>query len=205
MEQIFEIISVGGAFAFAISGALTAMTKRFDAFGVFIIAFATAVGGGSLRDVIVNKNAVFWLIKPEYIYFIIGGTLFAILFRKKLNYLKKTLLLFDTLGLALYTIIGVEIGILNDLSGISCVALGTITGAFGGVLRDILVNDIPIIFRKEIYATISILGGTIFFIIHQLDTELQYLELIPITLIIVLRLIVIKNRISFPSLYYEDK
>ena len=74
-----EYISIAGAFAFAVSGALTAMTKRFDAFGVFIIAFATATGGGSLRDVFVNENAVFWLIHPEYMYIIIGGTLFAIL------------------------------------------------------------------------------------------------------------------------------
>lgn len=205
MEQILEYISVGGAFAFAISGALTAMTKRFDAFGVFIIAFATAVGGGSLRDVIVNANAVFWLIQPEYIYIIIGGTLFAIFFRKRLNYLKKTLLLFDTLGLALYTIIGVEIGIQNELSGISCVALGTITGSFGGVLRDILVNDIPLIFQKEIYATISILGGTIFYVLHQVDSNLIYMQIIPIVLIIVLRFLVIKFKISFPSLYFEEK
>lgn len=205
MEQILEYISIGGAFAFAISGALTAMTKRFDAFGVFIIAFATAVGGGSLRDVIVNENAVFWLIQPAYIYIIIGGTLFAIVFRKKLTYLLKTLQLFDTLGLALYTIIGVEIGIQNELSGISCVALGTITGSFGGVVRDILVNDIPLIFQKEIYATISILGGTIYFFMNQLQLDHIYQETIPIVLIIVLRFLVIKFRVSFPSLYYEEK
>jgi uncharacterized membrane protein YeiH len=205
VEQVIAYISVAGSFAFAISGALTAMSKRFDAFGVFIIAFATAVGGGSLRDVIVNRNAVFWLNQPEYMYFIIGGTIFAILLRKKLAYLRKTLLLFDTIGLGLYTIIGVEIGIQNELSGISCVALGTITGAFGGVLRDILVNDIPLIFRKEVYATISILGGTIYFIMHQFFPFSLYLQLIPIGIIIALRLIVVYFKISFPAIAYNEK
>ena len=205
MEQVIEYISVVGAFAFAVSGALTAITKRFDAFGVFIIAFATAVGGGSLRDVIVNANAVFWLIQPEYIYFIIGGTLFAILFRNKLNYLRRTLLLFDTLGLALFTIIGVQIGVQNELSGISCVALGTITGSFGGVLRDILVNDVPLIFRKEIYATISILGGSVYYFMHLMNFDLTYLQLIPIGLIIILRFIVVHYKISFPPIHYSEE
>ncbi|HBH49611.1 MAG TPA: hypothetical protein DDX98_13275 [Bacteroidales bacterium] len=204
MEQVLEYISIAGAFAFAISGALTAMNKRFDAFGVFIIAFATAVGGGSLRDVFVNANAVFWLIHPEFMYFIIAGALFALVFRKYLGYLRKTLLLFDTLGLALYTVIGVEIGIQNQLSGISCVALGTITGAFGGVVRDILVNDVPLIFRKEIYATISILGGSIYFVLYNTQISSFYLHLIPIGVIIVLRLLVVYFKISFPAIYYES-
>ena len=205
VEQILGYISVAGAFAFAISGALTAMHKRFDAFGVIIIAFATAVGGGSLRDVFVNGNAVFWLIHPEYMYIILGGAVSAIVFRKYLGYLRKTLLLFDTLGLALYTIIGVEVGIQHELSGISCVALGTITGSFGGVVRDILVNDIPLIFRKEIYATISILGGTTYFVMHRLDVGSPYIQLIPIGIIIGLRLVVVAFKISFPVIEYNDQ
>lgn len=204
MDQIINYISVAGAFAFAISGALTAMNKQFDAFGVFIIAFATSVGGGSLRDVFVNESAVFWLIHPEYVYIIIGGTVFAIVFRKYLSYLRKTLFLFDTLGLALYTIIGVEIGIQNNLSGVSCVALGTITGSFGGVVRDILVNDVPLIFRKEIYATISILGGTIFYFMHRYQIGSEFIQLIPILLIIVLRILVVYFKISFPLIKISE-
>jgi uncharacterized membrane protein YeiH len=203
VEQLLEYISIGGAFVFAVSGALTAMTKKFDAFGVIIIAFATAVGGGSIRDVLVNSNAAFWLIQPEYMYFILGGAIFAIVFRNYLAYLRKTLFLFDTLGLALYTIIGVEVGIQNDLSGISCVALGTITGAFGGVVRDILVNDVPLIFRKEIYATISVLGGTVYALLHKLDVPSIYVQLVPIGIIIILRLLVVHYKISFPDIDYK--
>ena len=198
MEDILNIISIAGTFAFAISGALTAMNKSFDPFGVFIIAFATAVGGGTLRDVLVSSSAAFWLINPVYVYFIIAGTIFAILFKKKLFYLRKTLLLFDTLGLALYTVVGVQIGLQNELSGISCVALGTVTGTFGGVLRDILVNDIPVIFRKEVYATISILGASLYMFLHQIGLGSIYLQLIPVSVIIILRLVVVYFSISFP-------
>ncbi len=201
MEGILNIISIAGTLAFTISGALTAMKKSFDPFGVFIIAFVTAVGGGTLRDMLVSSSSAFWLIDPAYVYFIIAGTVLAILFKKKLFHLRKTLLLFDTLGLALYTIVGVQIGLQNDLSGISCVALGTVTGTFGGVLRDILVNDIPVIFRKEVYATISILGATLYLLLQHSGMDTIYLQFIPIGVIIVLRLIVVYFSISFPVIY----
>jgi len=201
IEQAIDFITVAGVFAFAISGALTAMEKKLDVFGVFIIAFATAVGGGSLRDVIIADRNVFWLIEPVYTYVAIGGTAFAILFRTKLSYLRKTLSLFDTIGLALYTIIGVQIGIVHELSGVSCIALGTITGAFGGVIRDILVNDVPLIFRKEIYATISILGGTFYFFMLHFGFSGIWIELSAIAIIIILRSLVVKYNITLPDIY----
>lgn len=201
VEEILNIITVAGVFAFAISGALTAMEKKLDIFGVFIIAFATAVGGGSLRDVIIADRSVFWLVEPIYTYIIIGSTFLAILFRKKLGYLRKTLSLFDTIGLALYTIIGVQIGMQNELAGVSCVALGTITGAFGGVIRDILVNDVPLIFRKEIYATISIFGGSIYYAFNFYHLSGIWIELLAIMVIIILRSLVVRFEISFPNIY----
>ncbi|MBN2485440.1 MAG: trimeric intracellular cation channel family protein [Bacteroidales bacterium] len=201
MEPIYLVVNIVGSFAFAISGALTAMNKKFDPFGVFIVAFATAVGGGTIRDILVSESSVFWLTRPEFIYYILAGTVFAIFFRKKLGYLRKTLLLFDTLGLALYTIIGVEVGLRNNLSGVSCVALGTITGSFGGVLRDILVNDEPVIFKKEVYATISILGGSIYYLLYMLNLNYLYLQLVPVVIIIVFRLLVVYYHFSLPSLY----
>lgn len=201
VEQIIDIITVVGVFAFAISGALTAMEKKLDLFGVFIIAFATAVGGGSLRDVIIANRSVFWLTEPIYVYIIIGGTAFSILFRKKLGYLRTTLSLFDTIGLALYTIIGVKIGIQNELSGVSCIALGTITGAFGGVIRDILVNDVPMIFQKEVYATISIFGGSLYFGLYHFGISGLWVELLAIFIIIILRSLVVHFEIKLPSIY----
>ncbi len=201
VEEILNFITVAGVFAFAISGALTAMEKRLDVFGVFIIAFATAVGGGSLRDVIIADRSVFWLVEPIYTYIIVGSTLIAILFRSKLGHLRKTLSLFDTIGLALYTIIGVQIGIASELSGISCIALGTITGAFGGVIRDILVNDVPLIFKKEIYATVSILGGSIYYLLYQAGYQNIWTELLSIAIIISLRLVVVRFKLQLPDIY----
>ncbi len=202
MDEIIYWVAVIGTVAFAISGALTAMQKRLDPFGLFIIAFATAVGGGTIRDVLIGKP-VFWLVDPIYIYVIIAGTIIAIVFKSRLNYLRKTLLLFDTVGLGLYTVIGVEIGIGADLQYVSCVALGTLTGAFGGVLRDILVNEVPVIFKKEIYATVSILGGSIYVLLSLLELPPVYQQFIPAALIIGIRLLVIKFKVSLPNIYKD--
>ncbi len=201
MEEIINFTSIAGMFALAISGALTAMEKRFDPFGIFIIGFVTGAGGGTIRDMMLSGRNVFWLVEPAYTYVAIAGTLFAILFRKYLGYLRTTLSLFDTIGLALYTVIGVQIGIMHDLPGLSCVVLGTLTGAFGGVVRDILVNDVPLIFKKEVYATISILGGSLYYVFHIFELNTTMAEIIAIALIIVLRLLVVKYKVSLPSVY----
>ncbi|MBN2668711.1 MAG: trimeric intracellular cation channel family protein [Bacteroidales bacterium] len=204
MDIIYTLLMTIGAVSFAISGALTALQKRFDVFGVLIIAFATATGGGTIRDILIG-NRVFWLIDPTYIYLIILGTIISILFRRKLNYLRNTLLFFDTIGLGLFTVLGTQIGLNFELSGAASVALGTITGAFGGVLRDVLVNDIPVIFRKEVYATISILGGSLYILLKKLDINELTTHLVPVFLIIILRFIVIHFKIALPSLYRKSK
>lgn len=204
MELIINYISIIGAFAFAVSGAITAMNKRFDPFGVLIIAFVSAVGGGTIRDILITERSVFWLKEPSYIYFILAGTVFAIIFRSKLNILYKPLLFFDAIGLGLFTIAGVQIGLDYNISAINCIILGTITGAFGGVLRDILVNEVPVIFKQEIYATVSILGGGMYLIFLKLGVNNLLLQIVPILSIIVLRLIVIKYNISLPSIYKKE-
>ena len=205
MNIIVEYLGLIGSFALAISGALKAMRKKFDAFGVFIIAFVTAVGGGTIRDMLLTDKSVFWMTDASFIYVIIGGALFAILLRKKLFHLQKILLLFDTIGLGLFTVIGVQIGIESDINMVSCVILGTITGAFGGVLRDILVNEIPVIFQKEIYATTSVLGGALYLSLYHFEVSNPFLQIIPIVFIIVLRLLVVRFNISLPTIYLKDK
>ncbi len=200
MEQLIYYLAVIGTVAFAISGALTAMQKRLDPFGVFIIAFATAVGGGTVRDVLIGRP-VFWLVDPTYMYVIIAGTIIAILFRSKLNYLRRTLLLFDTIGLGLYTVIGVEVGLEAGLQHVSCIALGTLTGAFGGVVRDILVNEVPVIFKKEIYATVSIIGGSIYILLTLLQLPPVILQIVPAILIIGIRFLIIYYKIALPTIY----
>lgn len=192
--SLFYIIEIFGTAAFAISGALTAMSKRLDPFGVFIIAFVTAVGGGTLRDVMIGYTPVAWMQDLQTVYAITAGYVLALIFRKKLDRLRISLFLFDTIGLGVFTLIGLQKGIEADLHPVICVALGTMTACFGGVIRDILCNEIPVIFRKQIYATICIIGGILFFILKKLNLQDDAVYLITSIVIIVIRLIAVKNK-----------
>ncbi|NND89103.1 MAG: trimeric intracellular cation channel family protein [Flavobacteriaceae bacterium] len=197
---MFEIIDILGTIAFAISGALSAMKKRMDLFGIFIIAFVTAVGGGTLRDILIDAP-VFWMRNLTFIYVIIASAILAIIFRKKLGYIRKSLFLFDTIGIALYTIVGVEKGIAADFSPIVCVALGTMSACFGGVIRDILCNEIPIIFRKNIYATACIIGGSVYFMLLFTPLTENWIVIISGSIVITIRLLAVRFQWSLPSIY----
>jgi uncharacterized membrane protein YeiH len=204
--MFFQIIDILGTIAFAISGVLVALNKRMDSFGVLIIAFVTAVGGGTLRDVMIGVEPVSWMKNMTYVYVIIATTVFAILLRNKINYLRTSLFLFDTIGIGLYTVVGIETGLVAGLHPIICIALGTMTACFGGVIRDILCNEIPVIFRKEVYATACILGGLTYFLLRKFMADTNLIFVIAIIVVIVIRLIAVKFKISLPSLYNkEDK
>ena len=194
---MFPILEISGTIAFAISGSLTAMQKKLDPFGVFIIAFVTAIGGGTLRDVMIGKTPVVWMEDLQHVYLIIFGFFLSIVFRKKLDRLRKSLLLFDTIGLGVFTLIGIQKGVEVGLEPIICIALGTITACFGGVIRDILCNEIPIIFSKEIYATICIIGGVVYFTLDWLEVPVNIIQLITSILIITIRLMAIKHNWCF--------
>lgn len=200
METILIYISLLGSLTLAISGALKAINKSFDPFGVLIIGFVTAVGGGTIRDMLLTNKIVFWLNETTHLYVIIGGVILAIIFRDKLNSFNKSLTIFDAVGLGLFTITGVQIGLDYDLHAINCIILGTITGSFGGVLRDVLVNETPVIFKKEVYATISIVGGGVYLILAKLEVQNPILQIVPIVFIIIARLIILKYNISLPQI-----
>ena len=205
--SFFNILDLLGTIAFAISGALAAMNRKLDLFGIFIIAFVTAIGGGTMRDVLTGEVPVNWMENTLYVYLIGVITVLAIIFRNKIFYLKKSLFLFDTIGLGVFTITGVEAGIQNNLDPIISIALGTMTGTFGGVLRDILCNEIPVIFRKEIYATASIFGGLVFVIMYHLKIDKDLVYTVTSLMVICIRLVVVKYKISLPSftLSSQDK
>ncbi|NNC44545.1 MAG: trimeric intracellular cation channel family protein, partial [Winogradskyella sp.] len=187
--------------AFAISGVLVAMSKRMDPFGVLIIAFVTAVGGGTLRDIMVGVEPVSWMRNMTFVYVIISSAIFAVIFREQIKHLRKSLFLFDTIGIGLYTVVGIETGLVAGLHPIICIALGTMTACFGGVIRDILCNEIPVIFRKEIYATACILGGLTYFILREFLEDRNYLFIIAGLIVIIVRLLAVRLKISLPSLY----
>ncbi len=176
------------------------MKKRLDLFGIFIIAFVTAVGGGTLRDILIDTS-ITWMRDLTFVYVIVGATIVAIIFRKKLNYVRRSLFLFDTIGIALYTIVGVEKGIAADLPPLVCIALGTMSACFGGVIRDILCNEIPIIFRKEVYATACILGGTVYFLLLETTLSQDVVVFISGGIVIAIRLLAVVFNLSLPSIY----
>lgn len=193
--QAFAFIEIAGTTAFAVSGSLAAMNKKLDPFGVFIIALVTSVGGGTLRDVLIGRTPVGWMRDPTYLYCVIGGFLLALIFRKRLDRLRKSLFLFDTIGLGFFTLAGLQRGIATGLEPSICIALGTITACFGGVTRDILCNEIPVIFRREIYATLCIAGGALYFLLLKYTSvSKENLSLITSGFIILMRLFAVRYR-----------
>lgn len=198
---LFDIL---GVIAFSISGVLLSMKKKMDVFGIFIIAFVTAVGGGTLRDLLVGFP-VSWMRNLTYVYVIFATTVIAIIFREKLIYLRRSMFLFDTIGIGLYTVIGIEKGLAADLPVLICIALGTMTACFGGVIRDILCNEIPVIFRQEIYATVCIFGGIVYFVLLRLGVPQAWVFFIAGVTVIVIRLLVVTFNFSLPSPYPKEK
>lgn len=203
MEYTF-ILDILGVVAFSISGVLSSLKKKMDAFGILIIAFVTSVGGGTLRDVLLDAP-VMWMQNIYYVYVIIVTTFLAVIFRKKLFYLRKSLFLFDTLGIGLYTVAGVEKGIAEGFSPIICIALGTMSACFGGVIRDILCNEIPQIFKKEIYATACILGGFSYFIFLKLNLPISLIFIFSGLVVIIVRLSAVIFKLSLPSVYKKNE
>ncbi|AIJ37427.1 Putative membrane spanning protein [Flavobacterium psychrophilum] len=193
---MFYLLDIIGTMAFAMSGALTAMNKKMDPFGVFIIAFVTALGGGTLRDVMIGNTPVGWMKDLKGVYAIIVAFLLAFLFRNRFDKLRTSLFLFDTIGLGVFTLIGIQKGINIHLHPVICVAVGTMTACFGGVIRDILCNEIPVIFRKEIYATICIIGGIFFFVLKKLNFEDDLIYIMTSLIIVIIRLMAVKFKWS---------
>ena len=201
--MFYFVCDLLGTIAFAISGVLVAMDKKLDIFGVFIIAFVTAIGGGSLRDMLIGDTPVAWMRESAYTITIIASVVFAILFQSRLKYLRRSLFLFDTIGIGLYTMVGIEKGLQAELTPFICIALGTITACFGGVIRDILCNEIPVIFRKEIYATACIAGGVLYFVLLNTTIEEKYAYAIGILAVISIRLLAVRFKIALPNIYKE--
>lgn len=195
------IIDVLGTFSFAVSGAFLAMQKKLDPFGVLVLSFVTAIGGGTLRDILIGNLPVGWLRNETATIVIFSSAFATMIFGRFLKQFTTTLFLFDALGLGLFTIIGIELGIEKNFSTGICIALGTITACFGGVIRDVLLNDVPLLFRKEIYALACIAGGLIYFLLRKINLDEDISKAICILLIFTIRVIAVRYKISLPQFY----
>lgn len=197
------LLDLIGTFAFAISGIRLASGKQIDWFGAYIIGLVTAIGGGTLRDVLLDVKP-FWMLDATY-FLTTGVALIAILlFKDKLFKLGSTLFLFDTIGLGLFTIVGVTKSIDAGLPFWVCIVMGTITGSVGGVMRDVLLNEVPLLFRKDIYALACVFGGVVYFFCGYFNLPTGVTETIAALTVIVFRLLAVKYHIHLPKLQPFD-
>ncbi len=200
-EQFNFLIEVLGTISFAMSGSFAAMQKRLDPFGVLIIAFVTSVGGGTVRDLLLDVP-VFWMHDLWMCSLIFTTSIVSMIFKSFEKNFQVTLFIFDSLGLGLFTIIGIQKGLNADLHPLICMTLGTITGCFGGIIRDILLNRIPLIFRKEIYATACIVGGSVFLLLVKYSSlSYTFVQIFTILLIVTIRTLAVKYHWQMPKFY----
>ncbi len=200
MEFNFTIaLDLLGTFAFAISGIRMASGKQIDWFGAYIIGLVTAIGGGTIRDLLLNLTP-FWMLDPKYFLTTGVALITIILFKEKIFKLGGTLFLFDTIGLGLFTVVGLTKSFEADLPIWVCIVMGTVTGSVGGVIRDILLNKVPLLFQKDIYALASLSGGAVYFLLKYFEIDSDVSGILAALTVILFRLIVVRFHIHLPLL-----
>ena len=213
MDNIIQLLSgidqiylwdLIGTFVFGISGVLVGLERKMDVFGMFILAFVTGVGGGTVRDVLIRTTTldpvpVFWMKNLMYVLMIVASVVITLPFKKKfVGHWSYWLMVFDTIGLGVFTIIGLEKTLRFELSPVIAILLGAMTGSFGGVIRDILANKLPAVFHKEIYATACVAGGIVYFLIDGLMGH-NTVVFITILVVIAVRLLSVKYKWELPK------
>jgi len=196
-------VDLFGTCIFAISGVSTAIQKKFDLVGTLIIGFVTAIGGGTLRDVLIGKFPVGWLNDRNYFMAILIGYLLAYTFKDRVTRYKKSMFIFDTIGIGLFTILGIETALDFHLNIEICLLMGVISASFGGVIRDVLTNEIPLIFRREIYATACLVGGVVYLTMTKLSSYDNFNMLSSILVVILIRYLSVKYKWSLNIMKYE--
>ena len=197
-EVFSQIVEYLGEFAFAISGIRMAAAKKYDIFGAVIVGFVTAVGGGTLRDLLLGLP-VFWLDDPKYLICTVVSLLFYVFFRRFVIRFGETILLFDTLGLALFNMIGITAALDSGQTMLVAIIMGVITGTAGGVMRDVLIQEPPLIFqKKEIYAVACLLGGIVYAVGYWLGLNDIVLQIGAISVVIVVRIVSHARNLTLP-------
>jgi uncharacterized membrane protein YeiH len=202
MPTFVQIIEFFGTFAFAISGIRLASAKQFDWFGAYVVGLVTAIGGGTIRDVLLDVTP-FWMTNPVYLICSALALFWVVVFGKQLVHLHNTFFLFDSIGLALFTVVGVEKTIGLGFPFWVAIVMGSITGAAGGVIRDIFINEIPLIFRKEIYAMACIVGGLVFWGCSFMNLDSMLIQCISGFSVFLTRILAVKYNICLPKLKGE--
>lgn len=199
------ILELGGVGFFSISGALAATEKsKPDWFGVTIIGFVTSLGGGSTRDILLGSYPLVWVRDVNFVYAIFIGIVLASIFYKPLIKVRKAFFLFDTLGIAMFTILGTEKALSFGIHPLIAAIMGMFSAVMGGVLRDVLTNETPILFRKEIYATACLSGAFIYLGLEFFNIPRTINLLTSISFILIIRILAIKLNITLPKFKQEE-
>ncbi len=203
IQSFSQVLDFIGTFAFAISGIRLASARRFDLFGAYVVGFTTAVGGGTVRDLMLGLTP-FWMLNPTYLICTAFAVIWVAVFGKALIRQNNTWFLFDTIGLAVFTVTGMERTLALGFPGWTAIIMGTMTGAAGGVFRDVFINVEPLIFRKEIYASACVLGGLAYLACGMLGAGSITSGVVCSITVIVMRLLAVKFHLSLPHLKGAD-
>ncbi|CAM3805370.1 trimeric intracellular cation channel family protein [Sphingobacterium prati] len=195
----FYLSDLLGTLFFAISGTLSAKRKDIDIFGAAFLGFVTAIGGGSMRDVFLNLRPA-WVNDSNYLIAIFLGILIAIIFNRQLYGYYRTLTLFDAIGISFFTILGVQKSLNYESNVYAAIIFGMFTAVCGGMIRDILLNETPLIFKKEVYATACLAGGLIYILLVHLDLDLSWAAFIAAAVVFLIRMTAVKYRLYLPRL-----
>jgi uncharacterized membrane protein YeiH len=198
--QLPYYIDLIGTLVFAVSGALAASDKNMyrDIFGVAFTGFVTAVGGGTLRDMILGIRPT-WVVDGNYLIAITIGVIIAISFKYYILKYRRTFFLFDTLGIALYTVVGVQKALLFDVAPLAAIIMGMFSAVMGGVIRDTLINEVPLIFKKEIYATACLSGASVFVLLKLFHVDDNMNSFISVSVTILIRTFAVKYQLTLPQ------
>lgn len=194
-----DIIEYAGTIVFAISGIRLAAAKEFDWFGAFVVGLVTAIGGGTLRDLLLGITP-FWMLSPSYMYCTLLGMVIVFIFSKQLVRLDTPFFIFDAIGLALFVVIGIEKTLELNYPFWVAITMGTITGIAGGVVRDIFINETPLVFRQEVYALACVMGGIVFAVCHTLAYSNEACELLSSATILLIRVLAVKYHWKLPRM-----
>ncbi len=195
MEWIYAL-NLFGTLVFAISGVLTAIVNKFDLVGSFVVGMVTAVGGGTLRDILLGDTPVSWMKQQEYLAVIVAGFIISYAFREHIMKLRKGMFLFDTMGIGVFMILGLQKTLALGLPPLIALMMGVVTAVFGGVIRDVLTNIVPLIFRAEIYASACLIGGVVFLVIEAAGVPSKYASVFAMLTIIFIRYLAVRYKWS---------
>jgi uncharacterized membrane protein YeiH len=187
-----------GTFVFAISGTLLAVEKRFDIVGAFVIGLVTALGGGTTRDILIGASPVAWMTDLNYLFCVPIAMVCCYLFYDQILQLRRSLFLFDAIGIGIFTILGIQKVLSMGLSPIIALIMGIVSAVFGGIVRDVLTNEVPLIFRKEIYASACLIGGLSFLLISKTSLPTDLISFISVILVILIRILAVRYKWETP-------